>query len=635
MESYSAYKKISRPYFNLKELLAIPVLPLLVLTVISYGIIYFGGISIAIFFHVIASIVINYHFHGLKNAFSNHSNKTPSKSIPGIVVLMSMMPSFLVILGGQLVATVGSYLFVLFQKTGVFYKTYFLLWIFIVFGLPTLYFLGRELKYWFTAYYQAYYFTTLSLTIDYDPDLLISIEEISFLNTRKRFKSTFLNTALPDFHKKDEISETHSIAEYNERFYKPILIKSIAIPKQSNVFKIIYTSHLEETNYQEELAFPFEKLYFEQEKYPTNKSKFLRGKKSEKVILSLQKGGILQLYTRQEPLIKPIQLIQKTQSKKVDQSVPTPENGRFPGLEDLSANKQLYKRMAIKNRLFNWQITGTVLEDHEVRVKDVKNYLLEDEIIETDTIKKRPLPLSFEFTYEYYQWLTIHVDSEKLFDQMLPAQLNDPDSVFKFEISIDLLKGKVDVKLSRKGVQLLFSAWEREIKSHRWKDAKNKLLKKQKQVQQQLVLSQIYDLMQQTNYTLAQKVCQQQIQSQPNFAMLYFYEARLLFYTQGYEACYLTEEYFIEKTKEDAYTLSRIYNHYGCLLDEEERHKEALPYFEKAYNTYANEIMYLANIAEIYYKLNRIKQAIHYAKECINKGYDSDFITKVLSQKHT
>ena len=63
---------------------------------------------------------------------------------------------------------------------------------------------------------------------------------------------------------------------------------------------------------------------------------------------------------------------------------------------------------------------------------------------------------------------------------MLPAQLNDPDSVFKFEISFDLLKGEVDVKLSRKGVQLLFSAWEREIKSHRWKDAKNKLLKKQK-----------------------------------------------------------------------------------------------------------------------------------------------------------
>lgn len=69
----------------------------------------------------------------------------------------------------------------------------------------------------------------------------------------------------------------------------------------------------------------------------------------------------------------------------------------------------------------------------------------------------------------------------------------------------------------------------------------------------------------------------------------------------------------------------------GCLLDEEKRYGEALTYFEKASAAYPDEIMYKANIAEIYYKLNDPAQALRYADECISKGYTSDMISKIMA----
>src|SRR5690606_20169937 len=88
-----------------------------------------------------------------------------------------------------------------------------------------------------------------------------------------------------------------------------------------------------------------------------------------------------------------------------------------------------------------------------------------------------------------------------------------------------------------------------------------------------------------------------------------------------------------EKTAHDAYALSRIYNHYGCLLDAEQRYKEALPYFEKAAQTYPEEIIYTANVAEIYYKLKEASKALQYANKCSDKGYTSDMMSEILKNK--
>ncbi|PTB97395.1 hypothetical protein C9994_03140 [Marivirga lumbricoides] len=70
------------------------------------------------------------------------------------------------------------------------------------------------------------------------------------------------------------------------------------------------------------------------------------------------------------------------------------------------------------------------------------------------------------------------------------------------------------------------------------------------------------------------------------------------------------------------------------MLDEERRYNEALTYLEKAHATYPEEIIYLANTAEIFYKLKAVQQAIAYAKECEAKSYISDIIRKVLSHEH-
>lgn len=640
MKRHTTYKKINRPYFNWKELLEIPIIPLTITTTISYGTLYSLGVVVTIIINVLVALGINYYFHGLKNAFSPRSNTYPSKNISGIVVLLSMLPSFLIILGAQLITAVGPYLIVVYQKTGMFYGTYFLLWGLIVFGLPTLYFLIREANYWFTVYFQAYHFNTVSFILNYDPELLISIQEISFLNTDKKLRNTFTDSTFRDFNNNGQLSSPTSIAEYNEIFYKPALKKSMAIPKQANILSITYTSSLEGMLYHEEVVFPYDKLHFEQEKYPINKSKFLRGKKSDDIIFSIKERGILHLYDKTGSIIAPIQLSKTPLSEEEKQKnlsmcevnlSPSGIINKEPaGAGISSAREPLKKRTAIKEQIFKWQLTGTGFKDHEIRVTDVQNYLLEDEKIGAYTIAERPLPLSFEFIYGHYRWLIIHFNPEKLIDQMLPAELNDAETVFDFNVSIDLQKGKVDFKLLFKGSELLFSDWEKEITAHRWEDAKNKLLKKQQHNQNQAILSRIYNLMQQKDYPKAQEICKQEIQLQPDFALLYFYEARLLFYTQGYEASYLQKEYFIEKTKDDPFALARIYNNYGCLLDEEKRYKEALPYFEKAYATYPDETMYIANIAEIFHKLKQPELAVQFAKKCIERGNASDIIHEIL-----
>jgi hypothetical protein len=79
--------------------------------------------------------------------------------------------------------------------------------------------------------------------------------------------------------------------------------------------------------------------------------------------------------------------------------------------------------------------------------------------------------------------------------------------------------------------------------------------------------------------------------------------------------------------------LAQIYNHYGCLYDEEKRYGEALERFKKAYASYPQQLFYLANIAEIHYKLKDAKQALHFAQECIAKEFTSDMVAEIIKNE--
>lgn len=116
----------------------------------------------------------------------------------------------------------------------------------------------------------------------------------------------------------------------------------------------------------------------------------------------------------------------------------------------------------------------------------------------------------------------------------------------------------------------------------------------------------------------------------PNMAQAYFLKARLLWLREGIPAYLAQKEYFIEKAEDDIAALARLYNLTGCALDVEKRYEEALPYFKKAAFTAPNDSMYISNVAEIYYKLGKSKEALQHAKSARANGNEAVILKEII-----
>jgi hypothetical protein len=119
----------------------------------------------------------------------------------------------------------------------------------------------------------------------------------------------------------------------------------------------------------------------------------------------------------------------------------------------------------------------------------------------------------------------------------------------------------------------------------------------------------------------------------PNMGQVYFLKARLLWLREGIPAYLTQQETFIEKAAHDVTALSRLYNLTGCALDLEKRYEEALPYFKKAALSSPNDFMYVANVAEIYYKLGKSKEAVQYAKSAQVNGSTASILKEIIENK--
>lgn len=111
---------------------------------------------------------------------------------------------------------------------------------------------------------------------------------------------------------------------------------------------------------------------------------------------------------------------------------------------------------------------------------------------------------------------------------------------------------------------------------------------------------------------------------------VYFLKARLLWLREGIPAYLAQQETFVEKASHDAVALARLYNLTGCALDVEKRYEEALPYFKKAALTHPQEPMYVANVAEIYYKLQMPKEALKHAKAAQASGNKGGIVEEII-----
>ncbi|WP_028980653.1 hypothetical protein [Sporocytophaga myxococcoides] len=119
----------------------------------------------------------------------------------------------------------------------------------------------------------------------------------------------------------------------------------------------------------------------------------------------------------------------------------------------------------------------------------------------------------------------------------------------------------------------------------------------------------------------------------PNFAQVYFLQARLLWLREGVDAYLTKQNSYIDKASHDVITLARLYNLSGCAMDVENRYEEALVYFKKAALIAPHDPMYVANVAEIYYKLRKPKEALKHAIAARANGNQGDILKEIIDNK--
>ena len=622
MKNHTTYTKSEPPYFNLSEFLFFPVLPIAIVLVVSYAVLYLLGVTSLLVADVVIALIASYIYIGLKNATPNGgSGRGRSESD----LLLSLLPSFLLLLCIEIFLNVGVYIVVKYQKNGVFHAGYFYAWLFVIVGLPVLYLLARQLQYLRVVRAQAIRFRPLRIKVTTDSELELYIKEIAFVNIHTKTEGTIFNQY-------SYAQTDRTLAERNEDLNASVFSETIYIPTDTNLLRISWYSALEDKFYKGEAEFPFSTLGYEENKYPLNESRLMRGEKAKPVTLSIREEGRIQLYNQAGDIISPLHF---HGSKPTEEDVNGPEDfatyqryvrKELSQLEVKNILQQIRRRTNILDFVCNWQITGSGLKGYTLYVTTIKEYttIKAEEAIST----RSSLPIKIAFSYERYTWATVYLDAQQLYDLIQLNNLNE--SELHLEAYLDIEKGSVSLSVKIDDKSTPFKGTETEIQPESQEVVKKKIQEARIQEAKNKFCTQVYELMQQQKYEEAQTLSDRALAEFPDLAFMYFYQARLLWYTQGYEASYAQENYFIEKTQQDSLALSRIYNHYGCLFDAEKRYPESLSSFEKAAETHPQETMYLANIAEIHYKMKNMKQALHYAEQCMSKDYTSDMIKEIV-----
>lgn len=637
-ELYKQYKRRDEPYFNSSENIISPLGVLLATMVITYFSLYFAGFPFTCFLYILGSFFINLLFHGLKNATPNGNNYNGrSTGISGFLVLLSLLPSYLAILSVLTIANVGTYLVVQYQKTTVFYDSVFYIWVFIVFGLPVLYYIFRFTKYNYLVYSQAVNYTEFSLHINHDPEFLIKIDEIHFINFNKKriAKCTFKKDR--EFESQKTL-ESLNIAERNEILFSPAFSERVYAPVNTDILKVAYYSISEDTYYEDEIVFPYNQLIFEQNKYPLNKSKTLRGKKTNPLSINFYERGRIKIFSGTKLLL---QKKLKTNFEK------TKNNNEYKEIMRSSENKEAFStllldnetreriktRQEIRENLFNWTLHLDLSHNHLICVYDCNNseslrkkftdLNIKQSILETSLPREI---LFYSDAFNRTKWLEIAIDTEKLYEIIC----KNKSTTFELFLTVNIEDGTIALNLKIKDQSIEFDFWQKNIHVESLLEIQNEIKDKKKTIEKNNVYNNIYELMQKKEYSKARELNNKAIAENPTDGMLYFYEARLLFYIHGKKTCYDKEAYFIEKTSHDPRALAHIYNNFGCMLDQDLKYKESLSYFEKANELVPEMAIYVANKAEIHYKLKNRKEAISFAIEAQKKGDTSEIVKNIL-----
>ncbi|WP_343697813.1 tetratricopeptide repeat protein [Flavobacterium sp.] len=631
MKSYSSYKRVDPVYFSGE--IFFPVGLLFAAEFISYFLLYFLGLGFAVFFNA-AIAWCGYFFYFYYG-----------KSHGGIS--LEFLFGFVLVTAFLLFVDYGVYALVNYQKTGEFNGLHFLIWLTIVLGSPTVYYI-----HYFGSHYRArvrlanrYFKSTFS--VYHDRELLMHIDSISFVNSSKYLISDIKLENNVCFYSEDELAEMDIQSKYyhlNQSAFSGL----IHIPFNADKFEISWFSIVEDKYYKVSVPFPIQKLELEEEKYPLDEPKSIRGKKSKRIYLHIYQNGGLKLYSDDLVFIDftsndSVEISQEEKEEKliVNRSCHNFYNNekRFSQLiEKIKKSNHIQERFEMKDKLVVWGLEFSGLDKRnylEINDNYFKYYKIEKEVIAEPALRHLPKKIIFVHRGSYLRtWMRIHVNIQKLNQKI--EEVLDSGSEKQILFSLDFKDADAnDLVFTVTGntKKVIFSDWEIEIDEYRKKEINEEDLEKKEDETKRALLKEGWDFMFAKNYEAAQKNCDAILAIDSQYASAYFLESRILWYTKGYEASFSKRHYYFTKTEHEPPVNALIYNNYGCILDIELRYEESLSYFEKAIEINPKEPIFVCNLGEMYYKLKQPEKALKEARRAKMMGYESAMLNEILANK--
>ena len=631
IKNYKSYKSPKDFYFDTD--LGFPIVITLIAAAITYVLLYFVGFIISVGFNVF----ISWFFYSIIYYYGKSNIGITFNFLKGVFLISAFL----------LFVNYGVYALVVYQKTGFFNTLYFQLWLFVLVGSPFLYYAFKYVQYYFEKREMALRYFKVHLNVNHDRELLIQIDSIQLVSTSNSTISDIKLKKAPCFYSEKELKEMDT---QNRNYYlqKSVFGDRINMPFDTNYLYMSWYSIIEDKYYDIELPFPFEKLIIEQEKYPTNESEITRGKKTKPLKLHIYANGGIRLFNTDTVLIDlpsstPCDITEEEKEQKIQIHRSShqyySDSKAFSGLvEKIKSSGGIEERSLIEKKLIPWSMNISGLKGKNyLEIYDVSFSKYKIEINEIETEALRFLPSRIEIVYRgnyLCDWLMLYINSQKLYQSILELTDGDEEISVAFELFFqDTPQTSLQFRITCIDKSVLFKDWEIKIKDDRKQDMVDHLLDRYEEEQKHTLLKEAWDLVADKRYDLAQEKCDAIKAIDPRFGFAYFLEARLLWYKQGFEACYAKRDYFISKTQHEPAALAHIYNNYGCLLDLELRYEECVPYFENAILQNPKEGAYVCNLAEIYCKLNNPKKAIEEAEKAKKLGHQSHTLNALLESK--
>ncbi|WP_281310037.1 tetratricopeptide repeat protein [Flavobacterium flavigenum] len=630
-KNYSFYQKTEEVYFSTE--FAFPIAVIVMASIITYGLLYFFGIALAVIFNVIISFIGSFYFY--------YFGKSSTAITLDFLIRVALVSGFFLFMD------YGVFALVKYQKTDVFNKIYFYLWLTIILGVPLLYYIFQYSRYYYKETKNAGTYIKVHLTVHHDRELLTVIDTIQFVNTVKRSMSD-IKLEKPDCFYSD--AELKKMDDNSVRNYlgKDAFRGLMHLPFDADVLFISWYSIVEDKYYDIEVPFPFEKLFIEQEKYPTNVSEVLRGKKSKPLNLHIHAKGGIRLFNVDEVLINlpesiPTVISEQERNKKIEIYRDLQDYYRAPKafeelIEKIKSSNGIEERFFIQNKKFNWSMHISGLKGNNyLDVLDVSFSKYKTEIAELDMPGFRFLPKEIGIVYRgnyLYDWLNLYINTQEIYYFIQELKSGNECSPVSFELVFeDLTETGLKFTIRSGDKFMIFNNWKISIRNDRKQDMTDHLLHIDEDQQKRALYKEAWDLVASKQYDQAQEKCDTIKAIDPGYGFAYFLEVRLLWYKEGFEACYAKQDYFIAKTQHEPAALAHMYNNYGCLYDQELKYDESLSYFEKAILANPKDGMYVCNLAEIYCKLNRPKKALDAAEKSKKLGHESPTLHAILESK--